>query len=263
MEIDFSKFKMQWPIPLHHKLHIDTILELKSGFPLPNFPAFEFLTAQIIQLIFAICEKMNFSFHTKILALNLTEACSVLVESRIPNEFMLLVFQSVAVASKFYEKSFLSFDKIHELTDHFFTNPMLLEFELKMILFLDFDLLKNPLFKIRTNLIEFVFLVENLFPKNKFLFFLRVCEIFYEVFLMSCSALTQKITDSLICCSIIQCALVIITQNFGKFPITWRLQSFTKLDEADIFKAAKKILKICLTKEFLDEMGQGFSEEFN
>lgn len=264
MEVDFSKFKIQWPIPIYRKLNLEQILDLRGiESQLYIIPAFSFLNQSAMQLIFCICEKMSFSFKTKIMALNIAESCHSLIENDRKNDFLLLIFESVAIASKFYEKTFLNFEKIHELTDHFFTNPMLVEFELKILVFLDFDLLTNKKFKIKTSLIEYIFMVESIFPANKFLFFLRVCEILFEIMIMQFNEYSMKFHDSLICSAIIQASLIILTQNFGKFPITWRIQSFTGLDETDIFKLAKRLLKVCLTKDFMTQMGQMFTDDLN
>lgn len=85
----------------------------------------------------------------------------------------------------------------------------------------------------------------------------------FEVSIFRLSEFESKFSDGLLCCGIIQTALSLITHNFGKFPITWRLQSFTKFEEADIFKFSKRLMKVCLTKEFMQDLEGDFIEEID
>lgn len=262
MEIDFSKFNIVWPPSYYGKLNLERALELSMHNPSKEgIGEFAFLTPNLVSVVFSICEKLNYSFRTKLLALNLAEACGRLTREGSSSDVLLLLFQSVALASKMYERETVNFDVIHELTGHAFTNPQLVEIELRMIEFMDFKLMNSERFKIRTNLLEYVFLVEEYLPPAKFLLFLRLCEMFMELTILSnTETRQQKVPDALLCCGVIQAALASLTHNFGKFPITWRLQTQTKLDEVEIMKFSKRLMKVCLTREFMAELGAGTEE---
>jgi hypothetical protein len=85
----------------------------------------------------------------------------------------------------------------------------------------------------------------------------------FEVSLMNLRDFEDRFSDALLCCGVIQTALTLISHNFGKFPITWRLQGMTKFEEADIFRFAKRLMKVCLTREFIQDLEGDFIEEID
>ena len=64
----------------------------------------------------------------------------------------------------------------------------------------------------------------------------------------------NSVSIHLIAASIIQVAFIVLTQQTGMFPITYRLSLLIKADPALILIHAKKILKFVLQKDIYQNL---------
>jgi len=207
-----------------------------------------------VAVIFAICDRSCYAFATKLLAINVVDSCHELIDPRDSRQLLLLVSVGVMIASKVYEQMIFGFDSVHFLTNHLFTNPLLYQWEIKILEHLQFDLVENTRFAFRCHVLEYLFIIRSMFSEVKFPLLQRTVELIFEIFLANIDAVREPVGDELLSLAIIQSALVVLTQHRGRFPLTWRLQNLTLAEEDQIFNLSNKLLKICLSKEFLDRL---------
>lgn len=262
MDINFSKFKLQWPRSDYEGIDMLKVIEHIQRHNRQSLLAFDGrnqpkIDKTTVTVILAICDRSCYSFSTKLLAVNIVEACYELIDPRDSKQLLLLTVIGVMLASKIYEQMIFGFDSIHFLTNHLFTNPTLYQWEIKVLEHLQFELFDNPRFVYRSHVLEYLYIIKSMFSDVKFPFFQRTTELLFEIFLTNIDLVKEPINDDLLSLAMIQSALVILTQHRGRFPLTWRLQNLTLVEEDQIFNFSNKILKICVTKEFLDKLNMG------
>jgi hypothetical protein len=262
MDINFSKFKLQWPRATYQGIDMIKVIDHAQSQSRQSRLAFDGriqpkADKTTVTVILAICDRSCYTLSTKLLAVNIAEACYELIDPRDSKQLLLLTVTSVMISSKLYEQMVFGFESIHFLTNHLFTNPTLQQWEIKLLDFLEFELFENPRFVYQTHMLEYLYIIRSMFSETKFPFFQRTAELLFEVFLSNIEMIKEPINDDLLSLSIIQSALVILTQHRGRFPLTWRLQNLTLVEEDQINSLSSKILKICVTKEFLDKLNMG------
>lgn len=255
MDVDFSKFKIKWPKSYYKGVEIERLLSTskmtKKRFP-PSFP--KLLTKNALQFVFALCEKLKYGIETKTSILNLLVQICKRDPKSVEEDNLLFFIAAFMIISKIYEKDHVTFDAVHSLTNHSYTNPQLLSIESLIINEFGFDLFKDDASLLSHNHLYYIYLIKPVFPQDKFPYLLKVCEIIYEILVIEASAFTMPIEEDLFAVALIQSAVTILTQHSGCYPFIWKLQSFCYYEESVILKLSKKMLKVVLGYDFYAEL---------
>ena len=255
MEVDFSKFKIKWPKSYYKGIEIEKLVNfhhsMNREYP-PTRPTI--ISKNILQLIFAICEKMKYSNETKTSILNLFSNIYKKDPKSVEEDSLLFVLVSLLIVSKIFEKDYTTFDVIHNLTNHSYTNPQIISVESLIISEFGFDMLNNDGEVFSYNYLYYIYLIKPIFPADKFPCLIRVCEIIHDILAIEYDKFKISITEDLFALALIQSATTILTQHSGCYPFIWKLQSFCYYDENTILKISKKMLKIVLGNEFYADL---------
>lgn len=251
MEVDFSKFKIKWPKSFYKGIEIERLLgnteKSNQRFP-PVFPVL--VNKNVLKFVFALCEKLKYSIETKIAIINLFSVICSRDPKSVQEDSLLFILASCMMISKIYEKDHVSFETIHNLTNHSYTNPQLLAVEALVVNEFGFDLLNHRNTPLSFNYLYYIYLIKPIFPHDKFPYLVRVCEIIYEVLVIESDKFASSIEEDLFAVALIQCAITILTQHSGFYPFIWKLQNFCYYDEGLILKTAKRMLKLVLGNDF-------------
>ena len=249
MDLDFSKYSIQWPKTYYKQCDISTgIQKLKEINTIKISELFPSTSPSLIKFILSLCDTFKFNLETKLKSISILEIILQQENHKISKDPLLACIISVLIISKIYETENLSLDIIYNITNHEYTNSTIKENEFFVLKFLDFDFLDSEDLEGLDLLSNCIYWVKSILPINKFAIFAEITEIIFEIVLVKKYKFYYEVFPCLFVVSVIHASFVILTQNFGQFPAVWKLQNFFGIPDEDIFNLSRKILKITLGK---------------
>ncbi len=180
--------------------------------------------------------------------------CDVMKTKHRIDDVFLLILISLSLSSKLFETKYFNTNEIHSFSQHKYNNSQILKMEILILESFKFEFFTLDRLTGLNKLTQCVYLVHSLIPRDKFEFFAKTAEVVFEMVVIKRYKIKHEFPIILLIISIIQVALIILTQTVGQFPAVWKLQNLFLIDESQIFSLSRKILKIVLGKEIFNQL---------
>lgn len=247
--MEIYKIPACWPTSFFHGIPLSDMLN-KENFYDKKYNTFYLskntLNPILIDFIFQFSSIANLSKETPEAALILFDFY-LSREKEFKHDIQLIAMTCILICSKMFDVNPLSLNTLHRISTHVYNNAMVLNCETYLLRLINFDVfVRDNLLTDRVGL--YLENVRCFFEKEDFNVFVDLCFkisalIHEEMKLRKC------IGFNLLCVSIIQAALVIATKRDGVLPLTIKLCIISGVNQEDVMKVSKKIIKHSIGKE--------------
>ena len=205
------------------------------------------LDLPIIDFIFNFCEVAKLSSETSESSLILFDYYMSHEKNLTKFDFQLVAMTCIFLSSKICDIRPLSLSILHKISDHIYNNSMVLNCEKYLLNLFDFDIfIRDNLLIDRVGL--YLENIRNFMDENDFIKFTFLCENLVNLIFEDYKIIKMYDLD-LLSSSLIQAGFVIGTKREGKLPITIKLSIISGVNEDEMIKLSKKIIKFVLGKD--------------
>lgn len=248
--LQIFRIKSCWPttfingIPLSDMLNPENRIETKyDSFNKSTIK----LDVPLIDFIFNFCEVAKLSSETAHSTLILFDYYMGHEKNLKKFDFQLVVMTCIFLCSKMWDIRPISLSILHKISDHIYNNSMVLNCEKYLLNLFNFDIfIRDNLLIDRVGL--YLENIRNFMEENDFVKFTLLCENLVNL-IFEDYKIIKKYNLDLLSASLIQAGFVIGTKREGKLPITIKLSIISGVDENEMMKLSKKIIKFVLGKE--------------